>query len=141
MAWLLRALVAGFVLIPQLAAAQNGITVHERATPTAIRVIAGSASTGNWAPSHATGSNRSQVEAGISRSAIQLCANQRTPATDCQILTTFGPGPSCGTVARSTGFIVAGTGATPEAARAAALAACQQGGRRCTASTAVYCYR
>lgn len=134
------AAIAALVAIPHLAAAQGRLDVQERATPTAIRVIAGSASTGDWAPSHATGSNRALVEQGITRSAIQLCANQHR-ATDCQILVTFGPGPSCGTIARAPGYITAGTGATPEAAQAAALAACQQGGRRCTPSNRVYCYR
>lgn len=140
MNWIRLAMLAALAAAPQLAAAQGRIDVQERATPTAIRVIAGSASTGDWAPSHATGSNRALVEQGISRTAIQLCANQHG-ATDCQILITFGPGPSCGTIARMRGRIAAGTGASPEAAQAAAVAACQQGGGRCTPSNRVYCYR
>jgi hypothetical protein len=112
--------------------------------PESLRVIAGSASTGVWAPSHApsSGRNRAAVQAGIEANALGLCRQQSPNAADCQILTSFGPGPACGTVARSVpSIIVAGTGPTPEAARAAALASCQAGGRRCALGRFVYCYR
>lgn len=115
--------------------------VEERREPNSIRAIAGSASTGEWAPSHVTARDQSAALRSATDNAMRLCA-QRSRAGDCQILTTFGPGPACGTIARSVpGMIVAGTGATPEAARAAALASCQANGRRCQPSGTVYCYR
>jgi hypothetical protein len=123
------------------ALAQAPMAIEERREPNSIRVIAGSASTGEWAPAHVTARDQGAAARAATGHATQLCA-QRSRAADCQVLTTFGPGAACGTIARSTpGYIVAGTGATPEAARAAALAACQANGRRCQPSPTVYCYR
>ena len=132
-------LVFGLLIAP--AFAQEPMTVEERPEPRSIRAIAGSASTGQWSPSHVTARDQALATRSASDSAIRLCA-QLSRASDCQVLATFGPGAACGTIARSTpGFIVAGTGPTPEAARAAALQSCQASGRRCQPSARVYCYR
>jgi hypothetical protein len=133
------AAIAAPALAPALA--QEPMTVEERPEPRSIRAIAGSASTGQWSPSHVTARDQALATRSASDSAIRLCA-QLSRASDCQVLATFGPGAACGTIARSTpGFIVAGTGPTPEAARAAALQSCQASGRRCQPSARVYCYR
>jgi len=138
-----RALLA-FVFITCTAPAlaqQPALQVQERREPQSIRVIAGSASTGEWSPAHVTARDQGAAARSATDNAVRLCA-QRSRATDCQVLATFGPGAACGTIARSVpGLIVAGTGATPEAARDAALATCQANGRRCQPSATVYCYR
>jgi len=123
------------------ALAQEAMQVEERREPNSVRVFAGSASTGQWAPAHVTARDAGMAARSATDHAMRLCA-QNSRATDCQVLTTFGPGPGCGTIARSVpGLIVAGTGATPEAARASALATCQANGRRCQPGGRVYCYR
>jgi len=140
--FLLAATIAA-IAAPALAQApaQEPITVEERPEPRSIRVIAGSPSTGQWSPAHVTARDQALATRSASDNAMRLCA-QLARASDCQVLTTFGPGAACGTIARSTpGVIVAGTGATPEAARAAALQSCQASGRRCQPSARVYCYR
>lgn len=115
--------------------------VDERPSAT-IRMIAGSASTGRWTPAHTTAANnRGAVERGLTTSILQLCQHEAQGASDCQVLTTYGPGSSCGTVATSPGYITAGVGPTPEAARAAALTTCQSNGRRCTPAVRILCYR
>jgi hypothetical protein len=124
-----------------LPAAAQQMQVDERPSAT-IRMIAGSASTGHWSPAHATAaSNRSAVERGLTPAVLRLCQEAAQGATDCQVLITFGPGASCGTVASAPGYITAGVGATPEAARTAALATCQANGRHCTPSIRIVCYR
>jgi hypothetical protein len=134
-------LAAAIAVVAGPALAQAPIQVQERNEPRSIRVIAGSASTGEWSPAHVTARDQAAATRSAVDNALRLCA-QRARAGDCQVLVTFGPGPACGTIARSVpGTIVAGTGATPEAARAAALASCQAVGRRCQPSSTVYCYR
>jgi hypothetical protein len=137
-AGILALLLLGMRALP--AAAQQ-MQVDERPSAT-IRMIAGSPSTGHWAPGHATAArDRGAVERGLEPVVLRLCQQQAQGATDCTILTTFGPGSSCGTVASAPGYITAGVGPTPEAARAAALATCQANGRRCTPAPRIMCYR
>src|SRR5205085_11244410 len=113
--------------------------VDERPSAT-IRMIAGSASTGRWAPAHETAARgRGAVERGLTTSVLQLCQHEAHGASDCQILTTFGPGASCSTVATSPGYITAGVGPTPEAAGAAAPPTSRATARRCTPALRTMC--
>lgn len=134
-------LAALLAVITASPAAAQAMRVDER-PPATIRMIAGSASTGGWAPAYANAaSDRGQVERSLTPAVLQLCQREARGASDCQILTTYGPGASCGTVATAPGYITAGVGPTPEAARTTALTACQINGRRCTAAMRVVCYR
>lgn len=136
--WFTLALV--LASLPSVAAAQ-AMDVRERSYVNSIRVIVGSPSTGHWAPAYGVRGTRAQQEQTATTEAMRLCAANPGSPTDCQSLHIFGPGAGCATIARRTGRIAGASGPTPEAARAAALAACQQDGGRCTASTVVYCFR
>jgi hypothetical protein len=118
------------------AAAAHAQTVLERGHHSEIYVVAVSPTSTKWHLSRIPVSgNPARATATAESAAVRICG------AGCTVLLRFGPEPACMVLARGTPGWGGAYAATPEAARAQALADCRTRNQSCRIQTAAYCYR